>query len=222
MNTIEVRGLHKSFTYHMIDGHRTQVLRGVDLSVEPGTCTVITGASGSGKSTVLRCIFRSCLPDSGEIHLSAAGLDIDLGGADDRTVLSARRTAMALATQFLSVVPRVSALGLVSSESGSAESGAELLGELGLPRELHEVPPATFSGGERQMLNLALTLARPRPLLLLDEVTASLDRRRRRIALEVLDARKKSGVAMLAVFHDLPDRPGFVDRTLTLRDGTLT
>jgi len=115
----------------------------------------------------------------------------------------------------------VPARELVALEGVGEGAAADLLAELGLTEEPHDVPPATFSGGRRQMLNLALTLARPRPLLLLDEVTASLDPARREVALEALLARRRSGVAILAVFRDAPRLPGLVDRVVALRDGTV-
>ena len=110
---------------------------------------------------------------------------------------------------------------LVALEGVGEGAAADLLAELGLTEEPHDVPPATFSGGRRQMLNLALTLARPRPLLLLDEVTASLDPARREVALEALLARNRARVAILDLFHDAPRPPGLVDRVVALRDGTV-
>jgi alpha-D-ribose 1-methylphosphonate 5-triphosphate synthase subunit PhnL len=126
---------------------------------------------------------------------------------------------MGIATQFLDVVPRVPAQDLLAQSGLGRDAGSTLLGDLGLPAELHDVPPATFSGGQRQIVNLALALARPLPLLLLDEVTASLDPQRREAALRVLEERKREGVAMLAVFHDVPAGGGLVDRVVRMRDG---
>lgn len=221
MSILTIRSLTKSYTRHLLDGKPMTVLRGIDLALEPGTFSVINGPSGAGKSSLLRCIYRSALPDSGSIELRANGTIIDIASADERAVLGARRKLVAIATQFLSVVPRVSALDLVRAQGVDREAAVELLDSLGLPHELHGVPPATFSGGQRQMINLALVLARSRPLLLLDEVTASLDPTRRKAVLEALLARKNAGITMLGVFHDPPKLPGLVDRVLTLRDGTL-
>jgi len=221
MTLLAIRGLTKSYTRHLLDGKRTTVLRGIDLALEPGTFTVINGPSGAGKSSLLRCIYRSALPDSGSMVLRANGTTLDIVSANERGVLAMRRALVAMATQFLSVVPRVSALDLVCSQGIDHEAAVELLLSLGLPNDLHGVPPATFSGGQRQMINLALVLARSRPLLLLDEVTASLDPTRRKAVLAALLARKGSGVTMLGVFHDPPKLPGLVDRVLTLHDGTL-
>jgi alpha-D-ribose 1-methylphosphonate 5-triphosphate synthase subunit PhnL len=118
-------------------------------------------------------------------------------------------------------VPRVGAAELVAQSGCSPGEAVELLEALGLPLELRDVPPATFSGGQRQLVNLARGVARARPLLMLDEATASLDPARRRLALEMLKRRKRSGTAMVAVFHDVPTMHGLVDRVVTMREGQL-
>jgi alpha-D-ribose 1-methylphosphonate 5-triphosphate synthase subunit PhnL len=216
---LRLRGLRKSFTQHLLGGRVSLVLDGVDLDVAAGECVVLQGPSGSGKSTLLRCVYGGARADSGSILVRVHSHEVDVVTASPRAVLELRRSAVGLATQFLEVVPRVAARDLVAQKGVDEHTAAELLRELGLPDELHDVAPATFSGGQRQMLNLALTLARPRPVLLLDEVTAALDPARRETALRALLERKRSDVAILAVFHDLPRLPGLVDRVVTLRDG---
>ena len=219
---LSVRDLRKSYTRHLFDGERMDVLRGVNLDLEPGSFTVLTGPSGSGKSSLLRCIYRSAIADGGTAVFRVDGDAIDLFAADERTLLGLRRTHIGMATQFLSVVPRVSAVDLIVETGLDRTDAAALLKAIGLSPDHFGVPPATFSGGERQMLNLALALACRRPLLLLDEVTASLDRRRKSTAYEVLLERKRSGVTMLAVSHEVPDVPDLVDRVVTMRDGRVS
>jgi alpha-D-ribose 1-methylphosphonate 5-triphosphate synthase subunit PhnL len=218
---LEIRDLRKTYVQHLHGGRRLPVLRGVDMAVAPGELCVVRGASGSGKSTLLRCVHRSALADAGSILLGTGARRLDVVSATDREVLAARREVMAMATQFLQVVPRVAALELVRLEGVEPAAAADLLGRLGLPAGLHDLAPATFSGGQRQIVNLALALARPRPLLLLDEVTAALDPARRATVLAELRARKLAGAAILAVFHDVPDTAGLVDRVLTMRDAEL-
>jgi alpha-D-ribose 1-methylphosphonate 5-triphosphate synthase subunit PhnL len=221
MSAISVRDLHKGFVRHLLGGRVEAVLKGVGLEVGEGECVVVTGPSGSGKSTLLRCIYRQALPDSGRVLVGRGGDVVDMVTATEREVLDLRRTTLGLVTQFLDVVPRVGAADLVAQAGCTPGEALELLAALGLPAELRDVPPATFSGGQRQLVNLARALARPRPLLLLDEATASLDPLRRRLALETLKRRKRSGTAMVAVFHDVPKLRGLVDRVVTMSEGLL-
>lgn len=218
---VSVRGLRKGFTRHLLDGGRVEVLRGVSLEVAPGSCTVITGESGSGKSSLLRCVHGTYHCDAGSIVLGHRGADLDVAGAGPRELLAARRALMSLATQFLEAIPRISAVDLVAAAGVSRGDAADRLVRLGLAERLLEAPPATFSGGERQIVNIARSLATPRPLLLLDEITASLDRRRRAEALLAVLERKREGATILAVFHDVPALPGLVDEVRTMRHGTV-
>lgn len=218
MPTLRISSVTKSYTQHLI-GLTSRVLRGVDLDLAPGECVALSGPSGSGKSTLLRCVYGQALADGGSILVWSGDAAREVVGAPPRDVLGLRRTTMGIATQFLDVVPRVPALDLLAQSGLGRDAGSTLLGDLGLPAELHDVPPATFSGGQRQIVNLALALARPLPLLLLDEVTASLDPQRRAAALRVLEERKREGVAMVAVFHDVPSGGGLVDRVVRMRDG---
>lgn len=216
---IAIHGLEKRFVRHLLDASPLEVLRGIDLEVDPGSCVVLHGPSGSGKSSLLRCAFRTYRPDAGSILLGDRAQAVDMATATDHEVLDARRGLVGLATQFLRVTPRVAAVDLVAQEGIDRREAADRLLRLGLSGALLEAPPATFSGGERQIVNLAVTLARPRAVLLLDEVTASLDAARRRLALEALRERKDAGETLLAIFHDLPDTPGLVDRVVVMRDG---
>lgn len=216
---LSVRGLTKSFVPHLLDGRPRRVLAGIDLSVRAGCCVVVSGPSGSGKSSLLRCIFRTYRPDAGRVLLTVGGRPVDLAAASDREVLGMRATSIGMVTQFLSVVPRLSAAELVTAAGVPASRAADLLVELGLADDLLAAPPATFSGGERQIVNVAMALARPRSLLLLDEATASLDHDRRARVLAALANAKRDGTTMLAVFHDVPTTPGLVDSVVRLADG---
>ncbi len=172
---------------------------------------MLVGASGSGKSSVLKCVYRTYLPTSGRIdYRRSNGQEVDLATADEQTVLSLRRQEIRFVSQFLHVVPRRSAHEVVcwpllelGDSLPAAQSAAEqLLSQVGLPERLWSVPPSTFSGGERQLVNLARALVvRPR-LLLLDEPTASLDPRSTQRVAEAIESLKGQGIAILAVFHD--------------------
>lgn len=244
---LRVRDLTKSFTNHLRPEPRARtVLRGVSLEVPLGTCLALTGASGSGKSSLLRCVYGTYAADGGQVLVpdstpGADGETVDVVGSDPRSLVDLRRHSMGMVTQFLSVPPRIPALDLVAAaarddtagpgpidpddERQRAESATararELLTRLGLAPPLHDQAPATFSGGERQLVNIAIALARPRPLLLVDEATASLDPGRRDAVLEALREHKEAGTALLAIFHDVPDTPGLVDEVRHLRNGLI-
>ena len=216
---LSVTGLSKSFTQHLRGGATRTVLADINLHVPAGSCVMLTGPSGSGKSSLLRCLFRTYWPDTGRVVVTVGGHTSDLASASDRDVLTLRATTIGMASQFLYVIPRVSAVDLVTSAGVPVEQAGERLVELGLAPELVTAPPATFSGGERQIVNIAIALAAPRPLLLLDEVTASLDPQRRARVLAALRAHKQAGTTMLTVFHDRPDTPGLIGSVVQLHAG---
>lgn len=216
---LKIQGLTKTYTNHQRHQAARPILRDIDLTVGAGECVALIGASGSGKSSLLRCVFGAARADAGTITLPVGTRSVDIITASDRAVLEARQQTMAIVTQFLSVTPRVSSLELVTRAGNSESRARELLHELGLPESLHHLPPATFSGGERQMVNLAIAMAQRPQLLLLDEATASLDTARRTIALHLIQKHKNTGTAILAVFHDLPDTPGLIDSVVRLEGG---
>lgn len=183
---------------------------GVNLSVYPGRLTALIGPTGAGKSSVLKGIYRTYLPNSGRILFrTKAGNVIDLAKVCERQILELRKQEIGFVTQFLYCLPRKSAIDVVAEplfargvDSHEARGRAEkLLAQLAVPSHLWNVPPATFSGGEKQRVNLARGLiAQPR-LLLLDEPTASLDPATTERVVEHIQSLKETGIAMLAIFH---------------------
>ena len=175
--------LAKSFTLHLQGGLHLPVLSGVDLEVHAGECVVLAGPSGAGKSTLLRSLYGNYRADGGRIMLRHAGEWLDLAAADPRTVLAVRRETLGYVSQFLRVVPRVAALEIVAEAltargvllEAARERARTTLLRLNVPERLHGLPPATFSGGEQQRVNLARGFLGGHPILLLDEPTASLE-----------------------------------------------
>ncbi|MBW6477152.1 MAG: phosphonate C-P lyase system protein PhnL, partial [Chromatiales bacterium] len=206
---LEIDGLSKQFTLHD-QGQCIPSCEQVALEVYRGELTALVGPTGAGKSSVLKAIYRTYLPSSGRIlYRDAEDRITDLAQASEHRILELRRREIGFVTQFLHCLPRKSALEVVAepllrrggNREAAAEQASELLSLLNVPERLWQVSPATFSGGEKQRVNLARGLiARPR-LLLLDEPTASLDPATTDRVVELLQAIKGEGVAMLAIFH---------------------
>lgn len=217
MNPIlHIQNLCKHFTLHE---QVTQIpsCSQVNLTATPGQLTALVGPTGAGKSSVLKCVYRTYLPSSGNMFFTQEdGSAIDLSGASESEMLQLRERDIGFVTQFLHCLPRKAAVDIVAAplvrqgeSAGIARDKArELLSTLNVPERLWNVPPATFSGGEKQRVNMARGLiAKPR-LLLLDEPTASLDPNTTDRVIDLLNSIKQQGVAMLAIFH----HPALVER----------
>lgn len=221
---IDVQNVAKSFVMHLRDGARLPVVRDVSFQVRAGECVVLGGPSGTGKSSLLKMIFGNYRTDTGHIIVASATGPVDVAAAAPREVLALRRTTLGYVSQFLRVIPRVSALDLVAAsarETGAGEKEAldrarQLLARLNLPERLWHLPPATFSGGEQQRVNIARGFAAGRPILLLDEPTASLDAANRAVVVSMIQEHKARGAALLGIFHDEDVRDAVADRVVDI------
>jgi alpha-D-ribose 1-methylphosphonate 5-triphosphate synthase subunit PhnL len=226
---LDVRGLSKTFILHGLGEKRIVGCRDVSFRLAPGQFLAITGMSGAGKSTVLKCIYRSYLPTAGQLLYQSAAGQTDLAALDDRGVLSLRRTELGYVSQFLRVVPRVSALDVVGEgllvEGAPADearrAAGDILARLRLPPELWDAFPANFSGGEKQRVNVARAcLTRPR-LLLLDEPTASLDPGTKRDVVQLLLDLKRDQVSIVAALHDREVVETLADEVVQMEGGVV-
>src|SRR5262245_46667971 len=220
LTALRVSGLTKSFVIHAQGDLALPILRDVALAVSPGECLALVGPSGAGKSTLLRSLYGNYRPDAGSIHVHHDGDWVELVGAEPRTVLDVRRRTMGFVSQFLRVIPRVAAVDVVAEPAmrlGMAADEARrraefLLGVLGIPSKLWSLPPATFSGGEQQRVNIARSLSVDYPVLLLDEPTASLDPANRDSVVELIQQRRQAGTAIVGIFHDVAVRDALATR----------
>jgi alpha-D-ribose 1-methylphosphonate 5-triphosphate synthase subunit PhnL len=220
-----VQDLSKGFTLHVLGGKRLQAFPPMSFSVEPGECLQLAGPSGTGKSSLLKCLYRTYRPSAGRALLRGNGGHVDLAAAPEPEILRLRRDAIGYVSQFFQAIPRLTAVTVVAEplleqglNAGEARRRAcAMLERLDVPASLWDGYPSTFSGGERQRVNLARALVATRALLLLDEPVASLDPARRARVLQLLAELKRDGAALIAVFHDV-ERPALVDRTLTLHE----
>lgn len=219
---ITLENVSKTFRLHLRGGVRLPVVDGVGFTVAPGEAVVLGGPSGAGKSSVLKMIYGSYRCDSGRILVRSGGEVVDVAAAEPRRILGLRRTTMGYVSQFLRVIPRVPTLEIVTepllaaglSRQDAEKRAGELLERLHLPERLWSLPPATFSGGEQQRVNIARGFAAPRPILLLDEPTASLDIANSRVVVELIEETKRAGSAILGIFHDADTRDAIADRVL--------
>lgn len=209
---LRVEHLSKIFTLHLLEGKRILGIEDVSFSVRPGETLVLRAPSGEGKSSILKCIYRTYLPTAGRILFNSSELGlVDLVALNEHRVIRLRKTEIGYVTQFLNVLPRVSTIDIVAeplveggvSQAVARERAREYLTRLRIPDTLFDAYPGTFSGGEQQRVNIARAIIRRPRLLLLDEPTASLDPDSTAIVLEMLTDLKKKGTAMVAVFHDL-------------------
>ena len=223
---LKAQALAKTFTLHLRGGLAIPVLSGIDLEVGTGECVVLAGPSGAGKTTLMRSLYGNYRADTGSILIRHDNEMIDIASADPRTILAVRRKTLGYVSQFLRVVPRVPTLDVVADvllarriEPGAARSRAgSLLSRLNIPSRLHAIPPATFSGGEQQRVNLARGFIAGHPVLLLDEPTASLDAGNRDVVVGMIQAAKANGTAIVAICHDTEVREAIADRLFTLSD----
>lgn len=209
---LTVEGLSKNFTLHILNEKSIAACRDVSFNVPKGGFLGLSGPSGAGKSTVLKCIYRTYLPSSGAVWYDSAEYGrIDLAALPDRAVIDIRTREMGYVSQFLKVIPRVSALDIVMepilarngvSREAARERAISLLERLRIPEHLFDAYPATFSGGEQQRINIAHAVSWKPRLLLLDEPTASLDSASVASVLEILGELRQEGTTMIGIFHD--------------------
>jgi alpha-D-ribose 1-methylphosphonate 5-triphosphate synthase subunit PhnL len=219
---IEILGAEKSFTMHLQGGVRLPVVRGVSFDVKAGECVVLSGPSGAGKSSILKMIFGNYRCDGGRIGIRHEGAMLDLAKAEPRQVLSVRRATIGYVSQFLRAVPRVATIDVVAEpliatgtpRSDARSEAGELLHRLNIPERLWALPPSTFSGGEQQRVNIARGFISDHPILLLDEPTASLDAANREVVVQLIDEKKRAGMAMVAIVHDDEIRQRIADRVV--------
>lgn len=224
MDILRVEDLSKTFTMHLRDDARVAGFRNISFSVAPGRFLGISGPSGIGKSSLLKCIYRTYTPTSGSIWYmpeidpglaASAPTDsraVDLATLDEHAIIALRKREVGYISQFFHVIPRVTTLRTVTKvlrslghdEREADERARELLARLRIPESLWNLFPSTFSGGEKQRVNIICAAVRRPRLLLLDEPTASLDRESADEVMRLIEELRAQGTAMIGVFHN-PD-----------------
>lgn len=211
---LSLRGVRKSFG-------KDVVLRSIDLDVHVGQCVVLIGASGSGKSTILRCIDLLETVDDGQILLD--GQDI----TDPRVDVDATRARMALVFQAYNLFPHLSVIDnitlaprVVHGRGGDEARAAALaaLERVGLA-EKAQARPDDLSGGQQQRVAIARALVNSPRLLLLDEVTSALDPERVGEVLDLLVDLRREGMTMILNTHEMGFARDVADEVCFLHGG---
>ncbi|WP_321315477.1 phosphonate C-P lyase system protein PhnL [Halarcobacter sp.] len=212
MVRLKINNLNKSFKLYTQGGIEVKGFENISFNVKNGEFISLFGPSGAGKSSILKTLFRTYTTTSGEIlFYRDSGEVVDIAKASESQILELRHSEIGYVSQFLQVLPRVSAVDVVSQqlifkgedEKISRQKAREMLDYLSIREELFDLSPLTFSGGEQQRVNIAKGIIAPKSLLLLDEPTASLDKTNTMKVVEKLKELKEQGVAMVGIFHDL-------------------
>jgi lipoprotein-releasing system ATP-binding protein len=218
---LQTRGLKRSFTQ---GGVTIEVLRNVNLTVQPGEIVALLGPSGSGKSTLLQAV--GLLEGGFEGSIRIAGQEAAALNDDGRTAL--RRDTLGFVYQFHHLLPDFDALENVllpqiihGADPVAARARAtQLLDKLGLSQR-QEHRPAKLSGGEQQRVAVARALANRPPLVLADEPTGNLDEATAdRVLAEFLALVRGEGSAALIATHN-ERLAAKMDRVVRLHEGVL-
>ncbi|MEY3596549.1 MAG: phosphonate lyase system protein PhnL [Pseudomonadota bacterium] len=221
---LRAEGLSKQFLLHTQNSVSLPVFAQVDFTVKNGEAVILHGASGVGKSTLLRILYGNYRPSAGHVHVLHGSQFVDIVTATPRRVLEVRRRTLSFVSQFLRVIPRVSTIDIVKDPmlargidpSEATRRAGDMLARLNLPERLWTLAPSTFSGGEQQRVNIARSFVDPTAIMLLDEPTASLDAANRDVVVHLIDEARNNGAAIIGIFHDEAVRDRIATRRLDL------
>jgi alpha-D-ribose 1-methylphosphonate 5-triphosphate synthase subunit PhnL len=197
----------------------------ISFKIDRGKFLGIAGKSGSGKSSLIKCVYRNYSVTSGDIFLyDEGGAKINLTQISDIEMLEVRTRRMGYVSQFFQAIPRVTTMNIVIEplvdrgwqKEKAIERATALFRLFDIPPNLWDAYPSTFSGGEKQRVNLMRTLIDCPEILLLDEPTASLDRHNREIILNIFQELKRQYITMIGIFHDQAELEMLADEILAL------
>ena len=218
---LEATGIKKTYLTGDVG---TEVLKGVDVSVEEGEFVAVLGESGSGKSTLLYILAGIDSPSEGRVEL----LGCDLSEVSDEELAAMRRREVSFVYQFDNLVPHLTTYENIilplrldgKKEKDCAEKVMDACRFLGIEERLNNLP-RQLSGGEQQRAALARALATDPKLIFLDEPTGSLDKERGRQVMELLARiNREKGVALVMVTHSAA-HAAYASRRIELEDGRI-
>lgn len=219
---IRIEDLHKSFG-------ETPVLRGVDLDVRRGETIAVIGPSGTGKSTLLRCVNRLEEPTSGVIEVSGIRIESGAAGREHRQAIQRMRQHVGMVFQQYNLWPHLSVLRNITEgpmrvlgrdEDACVERAKELLALVQMESFVDRYP-GQLSGGQQQRVAIARALAMDPDAVLFDEVTSALDPQLVGEVLETMRRLSESGMTMIVVTHEMSFARRVADRVVFMDGGVI-
>jgi octopine/nopaline transport system ATP-binding protein len=219
---LEIRGLRKRFG-------ALEVLKGIDLAAQPGQVVAILGASGSGKSTMLRCCNLLEMPDAGAVLVDGEAFAIDGGRATDRAQVDRLRGKLGFVFQSFNLWSHMTVLENVIEapvhvhrrpRAEAIEEAEALLAKVGISDKRNHYP-SHLSGGQQQRAAIARALAVRPKVLLFDEPTSALDPELVGEVLAVIRALAAEERTMLVVTHEMQFAREVACRTVFLHQGVI-
>lgn len=213
---IKVEGLQKSFG-------ENEVLKGINAEIHKGDVMVVIGASGSGKSTFLRCLNLLEEPTGGKIIFD--GVDL----SDKKVDINLHRRKMGMVFQQFNLFPHMTVLKnmilgpvklLKKSKEEATKEAMELLERVGLADRANDYP-SQLSGGQKQRVAIARALAMDPQVILFDEPTSALDPEMVTEVLDVIKELAKTGITMLLVTHEMGFAREVADRIIFMDNGQI-
>jgi len=197
-SVLKIENLHKSY-------RGLEILKGISFEVKQGETKVIIGPSGTGKSTLLRCVNQLSIPDKGKVWLE--GIEL----TDPKVDINKVRSSIGMVFQDFNLFAHLKALdnvriGLIKVKKTEKEKATEIameeLSRVGL-KDKADSYPAELSGGQQQRVSIARALAMNPKLILFDEPTSALDPELIGEVLNVMIKLAKDGMTMLVVSHEM-------------------
>ena len=213
---IQVRNLQKNF------GEKA-VLKGIDIDINKGDVVCVIGASGSGKSTFLRCLNMLEIPTGGDILFENANL------TSDKVDLNLHRQKMGMVFQQFNLFPHLTILENLTlapimlkkiPKAEAEEKAIALLGRVGLADRAKDYP-GQLSGGQKQRVAIVRALCMEPEVMLFDEPTSALDPEMVGEVLEVMKDLAKAGMTMVVVTHEMGFAREVSNRVIFIDDGVI-
>lgn len=223
---LSMKNVTKDFVIHNQGGIKITPIKDITFEVKRNEIFCLTGQSGTGKSTILKMIYGAYRVTKGNIYLKINGEKYNISDCQIYEILEIRKKYISYISQFLQILPRTTALQYVSApllekradKKEAEEKAKEMLSFFNIKKKLFNLSPLSFSGGEQQRVNIARGLIENKPLLLLDEPTASLDVKNKERVIKKIKQYKENGGTLIGIFHDEKLKKELSDRIFDVKN----